>query len=208
MCAITAGSAELSRRAGLLCGFLPFSKSRTAESETHRPCAAPSWADCRESKSSLIGVDGDAGESGGLETGGQRSRVNGNQGVRDMEQAHHPAIRAVDAGKHAARPEDAADLPEEPVLELNGRNVVEHGEGHGAGKRMILKRQGGAVASYDAHVGAAHPRGQRVRQLAVNFNGGKLREPPAQPVRREAGAGTNLKQIVAQINAIDDCGKN
>src|SRR5690349_4804617 len=148
MDAITAGSAKLSSRAGLLRGFLPFSKSRTAESETHRPCAAPSWANRRKSKSSLIGGDGDPGEAGGLETGGQRRRVNGNQCVRDVEQAHHPAVRAVHAGKDAAGAEDAADLLEEPVLELDGWHVVEHGEGHRAGKRIVLERQGGAVAAH------------------------------------------------------------
>src|SRR5690348_10614134 len=169
---------------------------------------ARSTANRRKTKSSLIGADGDIREPGGLETGGQRRRVNGNQCVRDMEQAHHPAVRAVHAGKHAAGAEDAADLLKEPVLELDGRNVMEHGEGHGAGKRIALERQGGAVAAHDAHVGAAHPKCQRVRKLAVNFNLGKLREPQAQPVRREAGAGTDFQQIVAKINAVDDCGKD
>ena len=92
---------------------------------------APSWADGRKSKSSLVGGDGDVCEAGGLETRGERLRVNGDQGVGDVVQAHQPAIRAVDAGKDAAGAEDAADLLEEPVLELDGGNVVEHGEGYG-----------------------------------------------------------------------------
>lgn len=64
-----------------------------------------------KSKSPLIGGDGDAGESGGLETGRQRLRVNGNRGVGDLEQAHYPAIHAVRAGKHGGA-EDAAELLE------------------------------------------------------------------------------------------------
>jgi hypothetical protein len=40
-----------------------------------------------------------------------------------MEQAHRPTIPAVDAGKHAARLDDASDLFKKLILELNSSSA-------------------------------------------------------------------------------------
>jgi len=114
----------------------------------------------------------------------------------------HAAACAVRARKHAAGPEHASHLCEQPVLRLGARYVVEHREAGGAAERAVAERHARAITLYDLDT-FAEPLSQRASQRRVHL---QCRQPGGaggQGLGGGAEARPHFQDVVAELHTVE-----
>jgi hypothetical protein len=120
-----------------------------------------------------------------------------------MQQSHRTAIESARSRKRSARAEHAIDLTKHPILQRRPWQMMEHRERCHRRKCGIRKRQLRRIALNYAHTGVFETRLQTGCETEIEFNRGQAPSPALQQIRREARAGPQLKQILAQRNILE-----
>jgi hypothetical protein len=148
-------------------------------------------------------VDGDVLESRLFEPCRKRDGVNRGKRIGEMQQSHRTAIESVRSRKRSAWAEHAMDLTKHPILQRGPWQMMEHRERCRRRKCRFGKGQLRRVSLNDAHTGVSETSAQAGSETGIEFNRGQSPSPALQQIRREARAGTQLKQILAQRNTLE-----
>ena len=96
------------------------------------------------------------------------------------------------------------DLGEEPVLELDRGDVVEHGQTHGTGEPVGRQAGVGRIGADHLDVGPGEPLAQRGGEVTVDLDRGQGLRPVPEDVGGETGTGTDLQHVLAELHPIQD----
>ncbi len=120
-----------------------------------------------------------------------------------MKDLHPKGPPAIHANEDSAGFENPVDFGEQPVLQDNGRHMMEHCERDNPRERLVGEWHRRRIAEMYSGVGFRSTLFKRESQTGIHF---ETREAPvsmAQPIRRQARPGSNLQDVIAQLESIE-----
>jgi hypothetical protein len=135
-----------------------------------------------------------------FQTRTQSFRIDWDEGVADMDEAHPPALQAVAPDKDASWLQYPPSLAKQLVLKFWRRHVVKHGEGNNPRKGVVRKRHGCSIPSDDLGVAPKQPFAERGSQGRIQFQGDDLLASLPQKICGQSRTGAEFEHALSQPN--------
>ena len=121
------------------------------------------------------------------------------EGVVFVGSAPGWGVHAVAAEEDAAGLEHPAEFGQHPVLQRNGRHVVEHGEGSGGGEPPGFERHRCGVGLDNVDVRTGEARSELVGERFIEFDSGELWYALSEDIGCEARARADFEHVVTEV---------